>query len=66
MAVHLDKEKKCGTASMTAIYTPVTEFTTTRTETVRHILYMGNFFPSSELFDGFHTNTISNCGSQIK
>jgi hypothetical protein len=62
MSVHLGKDKKCATATMTATHTTVTGLTT-RTENLGHELYMNNFFSSPDLFDDLHMKAINCCGT---
>ena len=62
MTVHLCKDRKCVTHSLTTTHANVMGLVA-RTEHLGHKLYMNNFFSSPASFDCLHTKTINCCGT---
>jgi len=62
MTVYLGKDRECVTGTITATDTTVVGLKT-RIKNAGHKLFMDNFFSSPDLFDNFHTETISCCGT---
>ena len=62
MTMHLGKDRKCATPSITATHATVRGLAA-RIEHLGHKLYMGSFFLSPALFNFLHTKTGYCCGT---
>jgi hypothetical protein len=62
MTMHLGKDRKCATPSMTATHASVTG-PAARNENVGHKFYMDSFLSFPALFDDLHTKIIHCCGT---
>jgi hypothetical protein len=62
MRVYLEKDRTCTTDTIIATYTTVAGLMR-RVENVGHMLYMDNFFSSSDLFNDLHSRKINCCGT---